>query len=249
MSKSLILDYIRVVLVEPSHPDNVGAVARLCRNFEAGGLSIVGCQSDPRQVENVWSIARERAHDVLKEAVLYPTLPAALAGQETIVGFSKPLDTGRKQGLFLKDLFSLLQQNKPTAFVFGRESSGLSNQELELCSYVCEVPTSSFMHSINLSHAVGIVLSRAFESFCDQTKSCDRTRGASFEDLEGFYQHIEQVFVHLGFTLAGNPKRMIQRLRGIFSKSQLNYHDVQLLRGVCTKIVHKIKHQSTQERL
>jgi TrmH family RNA methyltransferase len=243
-----LLYNVEVILLSPSHAGNVGSIARLCRNFEVPHLTLINPKCDPKDLEAL-KLARPEGHEILADCMVKEDLKEALSHAQFVIGFSKPLSEGRLESKHIDQIIPLLTPDKKVAFLFGRESSGLTNEELELCSYICEIPSSPRMHSLNLSHAVAIALARLYEVYNKGKKRAyygmkeQRLQAASFELLESLYGHLETALEALGFTKAGNPQRMIERFRQIFSKAQINYYDVQLMRGICSKILNKIKNE------
>lgn len=186
LSKPL-LAALRVVLVSPKSSANVGAVLRAAANFEAGGVWVVDPRCDTSQEGEVGKVACESP--LLHSMQVVPSLHDALADTHCSVGFTRRAGGGRRTHRSLRWMLqeahapllatSLLgaapgssnsldgrsEAGAPpvTALVFGREESGLQDSELLLCSHACAIPTGRPVPSMNLSHAVAVVLSQCFD--------------------------------------------------------------------------------------
>lgn len=138
----------KVILVEPEIPENTGFIARLASNFEAD-LRIVNPQfnlSGARETAN-------KSQDKIREAKIFNSLKEAVTDLDCVVG-TKP-----ERGIALDEF----EPRKNVSLVFGRESSGLSNSELDLCDAVVHIKTGEYS-SINLSHAASIIMQKCFVS-------------------------------------------------------------------------------------
>lgn len=187
---------LRVILVEPKYQGNVGAVARLCRNFEIDELVLVNPPSLGEE-------AKERsmhAWDFLQEARVEESWKAAVADVDFLVGTTAKVP--RSDKLFLRnpvdarDLPTMLaDRDGVVGLAFGREDFGLLTPELEDCDLMVTIPTSQEYRSLNLSHAVAVVLYQFFESGRDgpfkTTRRMDgRMRDALYEMLDHYIEAI-----------------------------------------------------------
>jgi TrmH family RNA methyltransferase len=143
-----------IILVEPEHPHNVGFVARSMRSNGLCDLRVVR-KSKPLP-KKCYDTAHASA-DILDSAKLFPTLKEAIADCSYAVAFSRRLFDTVVPHVSLPELPSLCKnKNGTVALIFGRESRGLSFEEIELCGVQCEIPVAGLM-SLNLSHAVSVV--------------------------------------------------------------------------------------------
>ncbi|TCJ18409.1 RNA methyltransferase [Parasulfuritortus cantonensis] len=226
------LDNIRIVLVETSHPGNLGAAARAMKVMGLSRLCLVNpkCAIDDE--------ARARASgavDVLDAAVLCGDLDGALAG--TVLAAAC---TSRRRDLPHPDLTPrraapelLLQAAAaPVAVVFGSETFGLSNEQLGKCRWLLNIPTNPDYASLNLGAAVQVV---AYELRCglaDRTLDLPEFTPASHEEVEGLLGALEETLVEIGFLDPAHPKRLMPRLRRFFARAGLEKEEVAIWRGI-----------------
>ena len=159
MSDSSLKNKIEFILVEPSHPGNIGASARAIKNMGFKNLSLI----NPKDFPNDESFYRAKgAKDILENVKIYQDLTDSLKDATLIFGTSArtrtipwPTKTSSELTKILKT--ALENINTKICFVFGREISGLTNEELQLCDYHLKIPTDESFSSLNLSHAVQII--------------------------------------------------------------------------------------------
>ena len=233
-----MLNNIRVVMVNPSHSGNIGAAARAMKNMGIQAMSLVDYQAPfPDQVAMTRSSG---AHDVLQQASVVETLPQALTDVELVFGTS-----ARKRHLSCslvtpREMGALLQQhnNAKVALVFGRENSGLTNDELSLCHYHVHIPTNPDFSSLNLSQAIQVLCYEARVALMqhDTTVSVKQDPLASVENTEGFYQHLEKTLSDIAFLDPKQPKLLMMRLRRLFGRAHLETTEIHILRGILSRI-------------
>ena len=229
---------VRIVLVEPTHPGNIGAVARAMKNMGLMRLMLVR----PRQYPHADATARASgADDVLAEATVNSSLDEALTGCGLVVGASARL---RNLSLPQLDPHQCAQQvmqeaiSTEVALVFGREHSGLTNDELGRCHHLVHVPSNPDYSSLNLAAAVQ-VLTYELRMVClaaqhaDEPGSSDEPP-APADDMERFYAHLQETLEQIGFLDAENPRIMMRRLRRLFNRARLNEVEMNILRGILT---------------
>lgn len=184
------MDSITIGLVEPEGPRNIGSAARALKNFGLHRLSIVGNPDLEHEECRQMAVG---AHDVLEASVIHPSLDSALVGTTLVVGttarrrYRRPTDSPR-------DIASMILESPgQTAILYGRESSGLTSDELARCQRVVSVPTSSDKTSINLAQAVILV---AYELFLAAPEA-PMTAGSDDGDLvdEALRRRLEVEFV------------------------------------------------------
>lgn len=171
-----VLSHLRVVLVSPKGPANIGAVARACANFEVPLLTVVDPRCDALG-DDVKMMACG-AEDILQNMRVVPTLADALADTTGSIGLTRRAGKTRIVHDSLDNLLrdfptavpGLLQpdvaEGELVALVFGREESGLSEPEARRCSHTCAINTGRFQPSLNLSHAVAVMLSQIYDRRC-----------------------------------------------------------------------------------
>ena len=234
------LDNIRIVLVNTSHPGNIGGVARAMKNMGLSRLYLV----EPRQFPDEqasWRAAS--AADVLDNAVVTPSLDEAIADCQFVVGTSArgrripwPLQDPRQCSLRMAEA-SASQQ---VAVLFGREDRGLTNDELKLCNLHHNIPTSADYSSLNLAMAVQVVcyelrmlldadrLPRAEDDEWDAPF-------ATLENMERYYQHLEQTLIDIDFLDPAAPRQLMVRLRRLYSRVRLDEMELNILRGILSE--------------
>lgn len=238
MNQSLLAD-VRIVLVEPSHPGNIGGVARAMKTMGLSDLALVnpGRYPDP-QAE--WRAAG--AQDVLESARVYASLDEALADRQWIVGTSTrarriPWPVGSAESV-VGDLLGRLPRAR-SAILFGRETSGLANEELQRCNCHLVIPANPDYPSLNLAMAVQVVcyeLCRQSQEPGDVvTAGWDRDP-ASAAQTEALLEHFERVLVASGFLDASNPGQTMTRFRRLMTRFEFDEMEVQMLRGVLRKL-------------
>ncbi len=234
------LDRIRVVLVQPSHPGNVGAAARAMKTMGLSRLVLVAPEGAPHRAPE--AVARASgAGDVLAAARVAATLEEALAGVSLAAGASArrrtiswPTVTAREAG---PRLAAHAAAGAEAAVVFGRETSGLTNAELERCHLLLAIPANPEYGSLNLAAAVQVVAYElrlavlAGEGGLPPAEATDQPP-ATAEELEGLYAHLERALVALDFLDPDNPRQLMRRLRRLFNRAGLDRMEVNILRGI-----------------
>lgn len=231
-----MLSHFKVVLVETSHPGNIGAVARAMKNMGMHQLRLVS----PKFFPHADATARASgADDVLRTATVFESLPDAIADCQIVLGASArdrtiswPSLTARQ--VAEKWVGAIPEQN--IALVFGRENSGLKNHELDLCHYLLRIPCNSEYSSLNLAAAVQVVCYELFVASGQEMVSKVGDSGeeplATAEQMEAFYQHLQQTMADIGFLHPERSKSIMRRLRRIFNRTQLDTKELDILRGI-----------------
>lgn len=231
---------VRIVLVNTSHPGNIGAVARAMKNMGLARLYLV----NPQQYPHADATARASgADDVLAQAVVCTTLDEALADCSLVMGASARLrnltvpllDPRQSAAQVLNEVSG---NGIECALVFGREHSGLTNDELGRCHHLVHIPTNPGYSSLNLAAAVQVLsYELRMATLSEQTLVAPNGESealASADDMERFYAHLQQTLEDVGFLDPGNPRIMMQRLRRLFNRSRPNEVEMNILRGILT---------------
>lgn len=224
------LNNIRIVLVAPQHPGNIGAAARAMKVMGLSDLALVS----PAQFPHAAATARAAgADDLLATAKIHATLADAVADCQWVVGTSArerhlpwPMVDPRQAA------DKALTLNAQAALVFGRERSGLSNDELDLCQAHLRIPCNPDFASLNLAAAVQVVcyeLRVAVTSVAAQIASEPMATAA---ELEGLYAHIRAVSEASGFLDPDAPGVMMRRLRRLFARAEPFASETRILRGL-----------------
>jgi tRNA (cytidine32/uridine32-2'-O)-methyltransferase len=234
------LDNIRIVLVHPSHPGNIGAVARAMKNMGIGKLSLVAPKQFPDEQANWRAVS---AVDVLDSAIVTDTLEEAIASCQFVVGTSA---RGRRIPWPLLDTRQCAQRIAPAsdqgevAVLFGREDRGLTNDELQLCNLHLNIPTSDDYSSLNLAMAVQIVcyelrMLKVFPGLPTNDVEQWDTPFSNSENMEHFYTHLEETLVDLEFLDPAAPRQLMSRMRRLYSRVRLDEMELNILRGILTQ--------------
>ncbi len=239
------LDNIRVVLINTSHPGNIGATARAMKNM---GLSRL-CLVEPRNFPADDAFFRAAsARDVLDNAVICKDLDEALEGADLVLGTSArsrripwPLLSPRQAA---EDVCS--DTGREVAILFGREDRGLLNEELQRCNIHIHIPTSDAYSSLNLAMAVQLV-SYEFRMACLAGQAQEPLEWdspwADAGDKERFFEHLEETLVDLEFLDPKAPRQLMTRLRRLFVRTDLDQMEVNILRGILTSAQSAVKKQ------
>jgi len=241
---SKILSNIRIVLVQTSHPGNIGATARAMKNMGLSDLALV----KPKIFPSAEATSRASGADnILANAGVYDSLQEALAPCELVLGASARIrhlgwsEVGPKKGCGL-----LIEAAKtaPVAMVFGRENSGLTNEELELCHHLLHIPTNPEFSSLNVASAVQVLCYEIYSAIIGEQKIESpevEDRPATSQEFEGFFEHLLNTLEKTDFLQLYKTKRLQQRIRRVFYRSELNRTEVNILRGILTAVNNKIE--------
>lgn len=236
---------IRVVLVETSHPGNIGAAARAMLNMGLGRLVLVKPKVWPaREAVSMAASALE----VLDHALVVPTLKEAIGDCHLVIGTSARLrhmpvpllDPPAAAGLIVNE-----HGAENIAIVFGREISGLSNEELHLCHYHVHIPVNPDYSSINLAAAVMVLCYELRMAMLAKEKAGPAVAGgdggpdwdqlpATAGELDRYLEHLERVLVALDFHDPDNPRQLMRRLRRLYQRIQPDRMEINILRGILT---------------
>lgn len=234
----MTLEDIRIVLVETSHPGNIGSTARAMKTMGLKSLYLVSPRTFPHQQAIDLSAG---ADDVLAGAIVTNTLDEALIGCQLIIatsarprGISIPGFNPRSAAQFI----SGQQKGTQVAIIFGREASGLTNEEILKCHYHMNIPSNPEYSSLNLAQAVQIMTYELRMELLNPKESVALRQDelASAEAIEQFYKHLEEVFIDIQFLKLQAPRRLMQRVRRLFNRVQLETMEVNILRGMLSQV-------------
>jgi len=227
------LENIRIVLVEPQVPGNVGASARAVKNMGINSLTLVKpwFRGHPQ--------ARYMAHaseDVLENARVFDTLREAVSDSVLVVGTTQrkrsaiPYTNPRKAAPIILES----TQSGPVSLLFGREDRGLLNDELKLCQLLVTIPSSKAQPSLNLSQAVMVM---AYEIYSAMHPGISSPMDlAPSEEIEMMYEHLQRSLLTLGFQEWNDGENYMKSLRRVFSRTRLERRDVAAIHKFCGEI-------------
>jgi TrmH family RNA methyltransferase len=234
-------DNIRIVLVRPTHPGNIGACARAMKNMGLARLVLIAPAAFPHPE------ARERAAgavDVVERIEVYASLEEALAGCRLVIGTSARPRRIEWPALDPREAARRLVEaaaRAPAALLFGPERTGLTNEDLDRCHYAVTIPTDPAYPSLNLAAAVQIL---AYEIFRVGEPPAPPPAGPEPADhayLQAFYRHLEQVMLQAGFLDPENPRLTMRRLVRLFNRAQPDRDELDILRGLLTAVQQRLR--------
>ncbi|MDR8920662.1 tRNA (cytidine/uridine-2'-O-)-methyltransferase TrmJ [Burkholderia multivorans] len=238
----------RFVLVEPSHPGNVGAAARALKTMGFARLVLVAprvphVQSDPEAIAMA-----SGADDVLASAHVVPTLGEALSGVHWSIAltartreYGPPRLAPRAAAAHARTQV----ESGDIALVFGNERTGLANEHVEQCSALAHIPANPAYSSLNLAQAVQVLAYELRVAFLEQASepaqqpAADTGALAQSDEIERMYLHLENALIALDFLDPRNPKKLMPRLRRLFARTGLEREEVNILRGIAKHILLK----------
>jgi len=230
------LKKIRITLVEPKGPFNIGSVARIMKNMGLYELALV----KPADFQNDEAYkASVGARDILDNTLVFPNLEEAVKDSSLVVGTTRRAGKLRRLCCTVEELpervFPAIGDGGRVSILFGREENGLLNRETDLCNILVSIPSSSSFPSLNLSHAVAVV---CYKLFIDAMvfKVPYITKPVANAQIEGLLDYIYSVFADIGFFSKGSPNYVISLLRKIFGRALLDQEEIQNL----TFIFHRL---------
>ncbi len=219
------------VLVEPQNPGNIGAAARALKTMGFGNLVLVNpCWFDVPE-------ARWLAHasqDILDAVKVLPSLPEAIKDVQVVVATTQ---RNREYHLPYYTPTEISQKLIPSsqefkvALVFGRERSGLTNEELQCCHLFSTIPAATAHPSLNLSQAVMLYAYELFKNSFEEEKKFQWNL-ASYAETESVYLHLRESLEKVNFVPIDNWEKFIMRFRRFFARSYPEARDVRLLHKI-----------------
>jgi TrmH family RNA methyltransferase len=226
---------VRIVLIDPSHPGNIGSVARAMKNMALSDLVLVR----PRSFPHAEAIALAAgADDVLNGARIVDTLAEAIGDCDFIAGttsrprsyyweFTTPRDVAGR--------IAALAPGSRSALLFGSERYGLGTEDLNHCNVLVRIPANPQYCSLNLAMSVQLL---AYELFVAREQPQSHTQLeqplAPSADVEHFYTHLHQVMNEIDFE--DRTGHLMQRLRRLFNRAQLDRNELNILRGILSAV-------------
>lgn len=229
------LENIRFVLVGTTHPGNIGAAARAMKTMGLTNLHLVS----PKIYPSAEATARASgADDVLARAIVHESLDAALTGCRQVYGMSARLRHLPVPVVNPREAVEQIQNSQDDAqiaIIFGREHSGLTNDELDRCQHLVNIPANPDYSSLNLAAAVQVLayeLKMSFDPSIEVGRIGEDREAINADDLEHLYGHFEQSLTTIGFLDPQKPKNLMRRLRRLFNRADLDRNELQILHGI-----------------
>ena len=234
-----MLNQIRIILVGTTHTGNIGSVARAMKTMGLSELYLVA----PKELPDGQAYALSAgASDILANAKVFDTLQQAIKDCALVIGSSArsrtlswPMLEPRECGVKAV----LEAEKQPVALVFGRESSGLTNEELQLCNYHVCIPANPEYSSLNLAMAVQIVTYEVRMAWLQQQSVAsvsEETVYPTSEQMSNFYQHLEDTLNETGFIIKQHPGVVMTKLKRLFTRARPEEAEYNILRGILTSV-------------
>lgn len=235
-----MLENVRVVLVGTSHSGNIGSAARAMKTMGISQLVLV----TPQAPIDGKSIALSAgASDVLGNAQIVDTLEEAVGPCQLVIGSSArdrtldwPLLDGREAGVKLASE----AQSSPVALVFGRERTGLTNEELQLCHFHANVPANPEYSSLNLAMAVQLLCYEVRMAHLSKPHR-DLRALPDASEMERFYDHLEQTLCQIGFIVPKHPGKVMEKIRRMFNRIRMEQPELNVMRGILSAIERTVR--------
>lgn len=242
--------HIAVILCEPQQPGNIGAVARAMGNFGLSDLRLINpCQYLHPEARKF----AVNAHPLLGSARVYPDLSAALADRQLSIATTRR--SGRLRGRLYDSsevpaLLDTVPAAAPIGLVFGREDSGLTSDEVALCTHAATVATTDDLGSLNLGQAVLLFL---YEIARDRSLPVAPAPSPAAElpeqaELNAMFAQMEEILTRIAFHNPSRPDAVVNRLRQLIHRAQPGREEVALLRGLWTQLGWSINNWQGRKR-
>jgi len=232
LDKQNHLQNIRVVLSHTTHPGNIGAAARAMKTMGLHHLYLINPRLFPDPQAEAMAAG---ADDVLRDAVVCNSIDEALHGVVYTVAMTARLRDISIEVKTPREAMPLLLHQaatQPVAMLFGTEMSGLTNEELGKAQVLVNIPAHPDFSSLNIAASVQVMayeLSVAAQSYLPDVPEI---QPAPYEQVEGFFAHMEKTLFEIGFLTTQNPARMMQRLRRLYARTKLEPDEINILRGI-----------------
>lgn len=234
-------EHLRIILVRPQSPGNIGSVARAMNNMGLHRLTLVSPLHFPHPEARMMACGAEA---LLQQARVVDSLSEAVATCHWLVGTSARRRRYRKVPLTPRALAEQLPgmcDQHEVGLLFGPEDSGLTVSELNLCHEWVTIPTVTTATSLNLSQAVMVIcyemMQVRYRPAAHQLPTL-----ASMAEVEAMYAHLRQAFTIRGFSYAHQIDRLLDGLRRVFDRTELERRDVRLLRGMARQLAWALRH-------
>ncbi|MDB1124750.1 tRNA (cytosine(32)/uridine(32)-2'-O)-methyltransferase TrmJ [Vibrio algarum] len=234
-----MLDNVKVVLVGTSHPGNIGSAARAMKVMGLSQLVLV----EPQCKVDAQTLALAAgAADIAQNALVVDSLEEAVADCGLVVGSSarsRTLEWPMLEPRECGEKFAIEGESHPVALIFGRERTGLTNEELQTCHYHVCIPANPEYSSLNLAMAVQTLSYEVRVAHLNRLQSVHLQRQEEYprhKELEMFYEHLEKVITDTQFIAQDKPNMVMNKLRRLFNRARPESQEINILRGILTSV-------------
>jgi TrmH family RNA methyltransferase len=238
----LDLSRVRIVLVEPRIPENIGMAARAMKNCGLSRMALV------RPAEHLGAAACRpamEARTLLETAEVFQDPAAAVAGSGMVVGATRRGGQDRQPLLSPDDWIRKLlprAEGREVSILFGTEKDGLTREALDLCDALITIPANPEFPSFNLAQAVLLVCHGLFRAAEDVPREAKREPDLSTSrEREELFSHMETVLLRIGFLHRDKPGRVLITLRRLFGRTSLRKREIRILRGILSQVEWALK--------
>jgi len=240
----MVLNQLRIVLVHPSHPGNIGAAARAMKTMGLNTLYLVKPKSFP---DGKAVAMASGADDILSQAIVVETFEEAISDCHFIIGTTARDRTLKWPTVSPKEAASTVMQmssNQKIAILFGCEQWGLTNEQLSACHLRISIPTQKDFSSLNLAAAVQIISYELYVAYLakEQHLTTDEPLDplADAKQVQSFYQRLEYLLKAIDFSNIHRSKLLIRRVKRLFNRVQLEEVEVNILQGILTALYKRL---------
>ena len=244
----MIDQFLRIILVGTSHPGNIGSAARAMKTMGVTKLYLV----EPQCAITKESYALASGAGELLENAVITNLKTAILNCELVVGVSArtrsiSLPIYEPRAASNKWIKQIKKTKAHIALVFGREDSGLSNEELYLCNQQVCIPSMPAFSSLNLAAAVQVLCYEARQAFLAQSDAnqtdcmnVDTSRLVKTQSMEYFYNQLQNIMEQVEFFKHTNAEKIMTKLRSLYARAEIKEDELNILQGILTKIQQKL---------
>jgi tRNA (cytidine32/uridine32-2'-O)-methyltransferase len=233
---------VRFVLINTTHPGNIGASARAIKNMNFDELFLVSPRLYPHEEANARASGAE---DVLKQARVFSSFQEAVRDCHLLFGTSSrqralpiPLLTARQGAIRINEA---LRVGQKVAVLFGQERIGLTNDELSACHYHLMIPCNPLFPSLNLAAAVQIIAYELHLALQDVELPSSISSWVNTKEMEAFYSYLQETLIKLEFLNPRFPGHLMRKLRRLFNRIMIEENEMNILRGILAAIRKKIE--------
>ncbi len=237
-SEKSILSNAAIILVHPKYPENIGAAARAVMNMGISQLVVV--RDEKPDTEKMLKMATHKAAHLIENLAYHTELGEAVSSFSYLVGSSAR--KGRKRHVdncprkMAEKVLPLLRENR-VGLMFGPEHRGLTNDDLKYCDLTVTIPTDEFS-SLNLAQAVAILCYELYYKMIYGDKDIVyEPKQASSHELEGMYEHVEQLLDEIGFLKTNDSSYWMRNIRKVLGRRNLLSKEARIIRGFCRQFL------------